>query len=89
MTVTIFAALVSNVVTSFSLIRLFLTSDQDFDPVSVAISNNAWNVACTLPVIISLYFSSDINDNNIKVMKIVSMKMLDCENPIIMKKVKV
>lgn len=87
MLVTIFAAIVSNVVTSFSLIRLFLTSDLDYDKLSIAIINNAWNVAMTLPVIISFYLSSDINSKSIKVMEIVSQKMLDCKNPIIMKKV--
>lgn len=86
--VTIFAAIVSNVVTAFSLIRLFLTSDLDYDKLSIAIISNVWNVAVTLPVIISFYLSSDINGKNIKVMEIVSINMLNCRNPIIMRKVK-
>lgn len=77
-----------NVVTSFSLIRFLLSSDPNYDTIAIAIINNAWNIAVTLPVIISLYISSAINDNNIKVTEVVSMKMLDCKNPIIMKKVK-
>lgn len=58
----LFTAIASNVVTIFSLFRLFLQADPAFDTLLFAFNNILWNTTLTAPIFMAIYISAKINN---------------------------
>lgn len=58
----LFTAIASNVITVFTLFRLFVEEERTFDTLFVAFSNLVWDTTATLPILIAIYISARINN---------------------------